>query len=390
MKHLLIGLMALSALICATQVVAQFQRLPSQIVPYAPELSARAWALLEVNSGWIVAGVNEDQPFAPASITKLVTTYVAFDALKIGLVSLDDAVEISEKAWRMRGSRMFAEVNTRIALERLLKSVIIQSGNDAAVAIAEHLAGSELAFAAQMNRVAEQLGMRQAHFENASGWPAAGHQMSPRDILIIANALITQFPQYYGWYSEKAFEHNGILQTNRNKLLWKDKGVDGLKTGHTEAAGYCLVASAEREGERWIAVVMGTSSESVRENEVTTLLEFGFNAFSVKELFVEQSGVAQAQVFGGETDSVRLHAAEPVWVVVPRDREDELLINLNIAPDSIAPIKVGQALGVASVSLDGTALMDVPLVAMSEIPQGGLFKRAWDWIKRSTQGVLGL
>ena len=349
----------------------------------APEIAASAWALMEAKSGWVVAGFKADQPMAPASITKLMTTYVVFDELEQGRINLADSVSISEKAWRSEGSRMFADVNTTIELEHLLKSTIVQSGNDAAIALAEHVSGSEQRFANLMNQHANQIGLQHSNFANSTGLPAPGHQMSPVDILKLSAAIITDFPTYYPWYAIKEYEHNNIRQYNRNKLLWKNMGVDGLKTGHTEEAGYCLVASAERFGERWIAVVMGTESERVREAQISKLLDFGFNGFEVTEVLQDQTGVAQAVVYGGQTDVVRLKPQNPVYVALPRGRLNDLDIRFQMAPEFEAPIQISQSMGVASLYLDGELLQDVPLVAMSEIPEGGLLKRLFDSIKRS-------
>lgn len=352
-----------------------------------PQIDAQAWALMEIKSGWVIAGDNAEQPMAPASITKLMTTHVLFEELVQGRIKLSDSVAISEKAWRSEGSRMFADVNTRIELEHLLKSTIIQSGNDAAIALAEHVSGTEDRFALLMNQHAERLGLRDSNFLNATGLPAQGHYMSPIDILALSAALITDYPSFYSWYSIKEYEHNNIKQFNRNKLLWKNMGVDGLKTGHTEEAGYCLVASAERSGERWIAVVMGAESERMREQQVSTLLDYGFNNFTVTEVLADQAGVAEATVYGGESDVVRLKPESPVYVAVPQGRVKDLEIRIQMAPEFEAPIQLKQSMGLARLYLDGQLLKDVPLVAMSEIPEGGFFKQVFDALKRAVVGL---
>ncbi len=354
---------------------------------FTPSVTTTAWALMEARSGTIVASSNAEMPLPPASITKLMMNYVVFAELEKGAIDLADQVAISEKAWRSEGSRMFADVNTTINLEHLLKSTIIQSGNDASVALAEHTSGSEARFASVMNDYARQLQLTQSHFENASGLPAPGHQMSSVDILKLSAAIIDHFPQYYGWYGIKEYEHNNIRQFNRNKLLWKNMGIDGLKTGHTEAAGYCLVASAKRQEQRWIAVVMGTESEAARETAVAELLEYGFNSFDSGEVLSEQGGVAQARVWGGESEQVLLKPAAPVYVVVPRGRLAEIEVRLQLAPSFDAPIALRQPMGVAALYLDGQALRDVPLVAMSEIPQAGFVKRLVDSITKAIGGL---
>ena len=350
-------------------------------------VKSTGWALMEARSGWIVANSNGDTPLPPASITKLMMNYAVFSELAKGSISLNDDVAISERAWRSEGSRMFADVNTTINLEHLLKSTIIQSGNDAAIALAEHTSGSEERFAALMNDYAQKLGLTRSSFKNASGLPAPGHQMSAIDILKLSAAIIEQFGEFYSWYGIKEYEHNSIRQFNRNKLLWKNLGVDGLKTGHTEAAGYCLVASAQRQGQRWIAVVMGTESEALREKAVTELLEYGFDAFDAGEVLSEQGGVAQARVYGGETDQVLLKPISPVYVAVPRGRLGDIEVRLQMAPSFDAPIQLKQSMGVAALYLDGSPLVDVPLVAMSEIPEGGFLKRVGDAISRGIGGL---
>ncbi len=355
---------------------AQSPKLPTQ--GFSPSVPTVAWALMEANSGWIVAHSNGFTAQPPASITKLMMNYVVFAELEKGSIAFDDEVAISEKAWRSEGSRMFADVNTTINLRHLLKSTIIQSGNDASVALAEHVSGSEERFAMLMNDYAGKIGLEQSNFKNASGLPADSHYMSAVDILRLSNAIINDFDEYYPWYGVKEYEHNGIRQFNRNKLLWKNIGVDGLKTGYTDEAGYCLVASSQRQGQRWIAVVLGTESVPARERAVTELLEYGFDAFDTGEVLAEQGGVAQVRVFGGEFDEVRVAPQSQVNVVVPRGRLADIETRLQMAPAFDAPIQIEQPVGVAALYLDGKPLLDVPLVAMSAVPEGGLFKRLKD------------
>jgi len=358
------------------QQIARMVTVPSNLPP--PPVDAIAWTLMEVTSGWVVAGKNADQPLPPASITKLMTNYVVFDALKKGQISLNDQVSISEKAWRAEGSRMFADVDTQIKLEHLLKSTIVQSGNDAAIALAEHTGGSELGFTARMNQAGVKLGLKNSYFANSTGLPAEGHSMSANDIATLSAAVIREFPEFYTWYSEKRYTHNGITQYNRNKLLWKDASVDGLKTGHTEAAGFCLVGSALRNGQRWVAVVLGSVDEKTREAAVLNLLNYAFAAYQPVRLLDQQGGVTSAAVYKGEVDEVRLQSAGPVNVVVPRGREQDIAVEIKISPYYLAPIDVGQAVGLVSLSLDGEMLSDVPLHAMSSIKTGGLWKRMKD------------
>jgi D-alanyl-D-alanine carboxypeptidase (penicillin-binding protein 5/6) len=343
-----------------------------------PQVDAKAWVLYEYNSGRVVAGLNENLVYPPASITKLMTNYVVYRALQTGEISLADQVTISEKSWRAEGSRMFAKVGSKVELQQLLKSTVIQSGNDAAIALAEHVAGSELAFAQRMNQAAAKLDLRHSRFVNSTGLPDSEHRMSAHDIAILSAAIIREHPSFYRWYSTKEYTHNEITQYNRNKLLWKDSTVDGLKTGHTKAAGYCLVGSALRGGDRWIAVVLGSSNERTREEAVLTLLNFAYAAYKPVRLLDQQGGLATAKVYFGEVDEVLLQAENQLDVVVPRGREGDVMVDLQYTPYYEAPIAAGQAMGVARLSLDGKSLAEVPIIAMSTINTSGLWKRFTD------------
>lgn len=346
-----------------------------------PVIEGAAWAILEVNSGWLVAANNARQPLPPASITKLMMNYVVFEKLSSGEINFTDQVAISERAWKAEGSRMFADVNTTIGLKHLLKSTIIQSGNDAAIALAEHTAGSEPGFARMMNQSAQSLGLLDSFFVNSTGLPDESHLMSASDIAALSAAIIREYPEYYAWYSIKEYSHNNINQRNRNKLIWKDTSVDGLKTGFTEAAGYCLVGSALRDGERWIAVVLGAKSEKAREDAVLKLLDYAFDNFDATKLFDQQGGLTSVDVYGGVDDQVRLRVSEPVNVVVPEGRADDVVISMQVSPFYKAPIEEGVAIGFARASLDGKTLKDVPLLAMSRINKGNWWKRFKDSIK---------
>lgn len=373
------SLLAQDDLLYVSKVVA----VPSDIS--APAIEATAWVLMEMNSGWIVSSNNANQPLPPASITKLMSNYVHYQKVHSGEIKLADQVSISEQAWRAEGSRMFANVNSKIELQHLLKSTVIQSGNDAAIALAEHVGGTESVFASLMNKAAKELGLRNSYFMNSTGLPADGHSMSAADIAVLSAAIIREFPEYYAWYSEKSYTHNDITQYNRNKLLWRDSSVDGLKTGHTEAAGYCLVGSAIRNDQRWIAVVLGSESQQTREAQVLSLLNYGFTAYESASVLDEQGGVASADVYYGQSEQIRLQPPYPVNIVVPKGRQQDLQVDLRVSPYYEAPIKVGQSVGVASVSLDGELLLDVPLVAMSSIEEGSLWRRAKDsvslWVR---------
>lgn len=377
----LVAILFMSAPLCALALdsKARDRKITAEIS--APPLDVAAWALLEMNSGWVVAGQNTREPLPPASITKLMMNYVVFDRLQAGDVNASDQVPISEAAWRAEGSRMFADVDTKIELLHLLKSTIVQSGNDAAIALAEYLGGSELGFAQMMNQAAVDMGLSDTHYVNSTGLPAPGHVMSASDIAALSASLIQKFPEYYPWYAEKSYTHNDITQYNRNKLLWKDDSVDGLKTGYTESAGYCLVASAERAGQRWVAVVLGADSENARETAALNLLNFAFAAYTPVTLLDKQGGLASAPVFGGEVDDVLLQAVDVAEVVVPAGRADDVQVQLRYSPYFQAPIEIGQAMGLASLSLDGKVLTEVPLIAMSTISEGGWWKRLSDSIK---------
>jgi len=348
-----------------------------------PVIEAKAWVLMEMNSGSVLVSHNAELALPPASITKLMMNYVIFDRLKAGELKSSDPVPISEHAWRAEGSRMFADVNTRIELGHLLKSTIIQSGNDASIALAEFTGGSEFAFAQLMNQEAKKMGLNQSNFVNSTGLPAEGHVMSAIDIAKLSAAIIRDYPEYYAWYAEKDYTHNEIVQYNRNKLLWKDNSVDGLKTGFTAAAGYCLVGSAVRDKQRWIAVVMGAESISSREAAVLELLNYGFNYFDATEELDQQGGLTSAKVYGGEANEVLLQAAEPANIVVPKGRKDDVQLTLHHSPYFEAPIKLGQSMGLAQLTLDGKTIIEVPLVATSEIKSAGWWKRTMDSIKLS-------
>ena len=346
----------------------------------SPEVDAKAWALMEVSTGWVVAGKNTREPLSPASITKLMMNYVVFNMLEKGNISFSDQVPISEKAWKVGGSSMFADVNTRIELKHLLKSTIIQSGNDAAIALAEYIGGSELGFAQLMNQSAVDLGLQDSHFVNSTGLTEQGHVMSASDIAALSAAIITDYSDFYPWYAEKQYTHNNITQGNRNKLLWKDKSVDGLKTGFTDDAGYCLVGSAKRNGQRWIAVVLGAKGEREREAAVLSLLNYAFVAYKPLSLLDKQGGLVSAPVYGGEVDEVRLQATQAVNIVVPDGRESDVVTQLQYSPYFEAPVTAGQPMGIASLSLDGEIIADVPLIATSTIKQGSWWKRLKDSI----------
>lgn len=357
----------------------------AQVVPEAaktdlppPDLTARSWVLLDFNTGWILAEHESDQRIEPASLTKLMTAYVVFGELRKGAISLDDKVHVSEKAWKTGGSRMFIEVNTQVTVENLLKGLIIQSGNDAAVALAEHVAGTEEAFATRMNDTAERLGMTNTNFTNAPGLPDPDHYSTARDLSLLASSLIREFPDYYKWYSIREFTYNDITQHNRNVLLGRDETIDGVKTGYTENAGYCLIGSGRRDGMRLVATVTGTDSPKRRAEEVHALLKYGFASYESKLLFDGGKPAARVPVYKGNLDNVSLAVERPLYVTVAKGKEPELKADLQVPDSTMAPVDSGQELGGVTVTLAGDALMEAPLVAMNSIERGTWWQVALD------------
>lgn len=348
------------------------------LVPSPPQLAANAYLLLDYNSGQILAEMNADQQVEPASLTKLMTAYAIFHELKEGNIHLTDQVTISEKAWRSPGSRMFVEVGKQVAVEDLLKGMIIQSGNDASIALAEYVAGSEDTFAALMNRHAQRLGLEHSHFVNATGLPHKDHYTTARDIAHLTRALITEFPEHYAWYSERSYSFNGITQYNRNKLLWRDESVDGVKTGHTESAGYCLVTSAQRGEMRLISVVMGTDSEEARARESQSLLNYGFRFFETHKLYSAGEQLTETRIWKGDSETLPLGLANDLYVTIPRGQYKKLNATMNIDALIQAPANKGDQFGNVNVVLEDQAVASQPLVALQSIPEGSLWQRLMD------------
>ena len=350
-------------------------------IPKPPAIAARGYLLEDFHSGQILAAANADERMEPASITKVMTSYVIFKELAAGKINLTDMVTISERAWRMEGSRMFVEVGKQVPVEELLIGMIVQSGNDATVALAEHIAGSEDAFAGYMNRFAAELGMTGSHFVDASGLPHPDHYMTARDIAKISRALITEFPEYYKWYSQKQFTFNNIVQHNRNKLLWRDATVDGIKTGHTEAAGYCLVTSAQREGMRLISVVLGADGEESRAVANQALLNYGFRFYETHKLYDAGSKLVDARVWKGEQETVPLGLTAPLYVTIPRNQYADLKANVQMTGRITAPVAAGANLGSVQVRLAEETLLEPPLVALQPVAAGSIWQRAVDEVK---------
>jgi len=347
-------------------------------VPSPPELGARGYILMDHNSGQILAAQNEHEHLDPASITKLMTAYAAFRALDEGQISLDDEVPVSENAWRTPGSRMFIEVNTRVSVEDLLQGMIVQSGNDASVAMAEFLAGSEATFAQLMTQYAKELGMLNTQYRNATGLPAEGHQTTAADIARLASVIVADYPEYYRWYSQREFTYNGITQKNRNALLWRDPSVDGMKTGMTDAAGYCLVSSAQREDMRLIAVVLGTKSPTARANDSQALLNYGFRFYETRLLYPVGDAVTQARVWKGDQETMGLGVQQDIYVTIPRGSYDRLEAQLDLPQQLVAPVELTDQLGTLRVSLADKTLMEANLFALNAVPEGTIWQRARD------------
>ena len=350
-------------------------------IPKAPEIAASSYILMDFKSGKILAEKTPDKRVEPDSITKLMTAYLVDKALEAGDISLTDEVTISEKAWRMKGSKMFVEVGKKVSVEKLIEGMIIQSGNDATVALAEHVAGTEKAFAEYMNHQAKLLGMNNTQFKNSTGWPHKDHFSTARDIAILSQAIIRDYPESYRLYSVKEYTFNEIRQFNRNRLLWRDSSVDGLKTGHTEAAGYCLASSAEKDNMRLISVVLGTKSDKARTRNSQTLLNYGFRFYESNRLYQAKEALKTSKVWYGEQDQVSLGVQQDVFVTIARGRYKELDASVEIDPKISAPVALGQELGRLVVKLDGVVIVAEPLVAMQAINDGGLVKKAIDSIK---------
>jgi len=347
-------------------------------VPAAPELSARGYILLDHNSGQLLAARSENEHLDPASITKLMTAYAAFRALKSGQITLQDQVLISENAWRTPGSRMFIEVNTRVSVEDLLQGMIVQSGNDASVALAEHLAGTTGTFAQLMNQYAAELEMHDTQYRNSTGLPAEGHYTSAADIARLATAIIREFPEYYRWYSQQEFVYNGITQKNRNALLWRDPSVDGMKTGMTDAAGYCLVSSAQRDGMRLIAVVLGTKSPAARASDSQALLNYGFRFFETRLLYEAGGEVTAARVWKGEAENTSLGLENDLYVTIPRGSYDRLRAQIELPAQVIAPVMKTTELGTIRINLNQEVVAEKNLVALNTINEGTIWQVAKD------------
>ena len=382
MKRLIAAVLACATLAVSAQAVAP------------PPIAARAFILMDAQSGAIIAAADEATRYDPASLTKIMTAYIVFGMLRDRKLDAAQAVTVSQKAWKAEGSRMFLDPNRPVSIEDLMKGLIVQSGNDAAIALAEAAAGTEEAFVELMNRQAERMGLANTHFMNASGQPVQGHYASARDIATLALALIRDFPDQYPRYSQREFVYNRIKQSNRNRLLWTDPTVDGMKTGFTEAAGYCLVASAVREfpnlgqagaapgKRRLLSVVLNTSSMEARANESQKLLNWGFQAFDTVRLFDDAEPMATAEVWKGKAKQVKLGTAGGLFVTLPKGDSAKLQTRIERAEPLLAPLTKGQRVGTVKVTTaSGLAVVDVALVVLEPVEQAGMFGRAWDSIR---------
>lgn len=349
------------------------------LIPAPPQLAAKSWILMDANTGRVLVEENANQSLPPASLTKMMSSYVVSSEMAKNKFNEDTLVPISVTAWKMGGSKMFVREGTEVAVKDLLRGLIIQSGNDATVALAEFVAGAEDSFADVMNQYASQLGMSNSHFVNATGWPAEGHVTTAHDLAILARALIQDHPEHYKLYAEKLYTYNNIAQRNRNLLLWRDKSVDGVKTGHTEEAGYCLVSSAMRDGMRLVAVVMGASSEETRARESSKLLSYGFRYYETAKIY--QAGAIlkpDVRVWFGKDDAINLVAAKDLYLTLPRGARDDLDAVVHVDDVVRAPLTSTGELGTLTVTYQGETLLKESLVADHAVAEAGFFARIWD------------
>ncbi len=344
----------------------------------APSIDAKSYILTDYQTGAVLAEKNADERVEPASLTKIMTVYAASHALKEGLIHLDDQVTVSKKAWKMEGSRMFLEVGKQVSVDMLLNGIVIQSGNDASVALAEHVSGSEEVFVGLMNKHAKALGMTNTSFSDATGLPDPNNYTTARDMAKLSAALIREFPEEYKRSAVKEFTFNGIRQHNRNRMLNRDATVDGIKTGHTESAGFCLISSAQREGMRVISAVMGTASDDARTEASYALINYGYRFFETKQLYEAKQVVASPEVWGGATETVAVGSLKPVWATLPRGRFKDVKAVAKLEEPIKAPLTVGQPLGHMTLNLDEQEVAEIPLVALAEVAEGSLFSRLYD------------
>jgi D-alanyl-D-alanine carboxypeptidase (penicillin-binding protein 5/6) len=359
------------------------------ITPAAPTLNAKAYILIDVNSGKILAEKNSEERLPPASLTKMMTLYVISNALHNNQIHLDDNVRISQEAWKTGGSRMFVKEGQQVRVEDLLKGIIVDSGNDACVAMAEHLGGSENGFTDLMNNQAKNLGMNNSHFTDSTGLPNPEHYTSAKDLAILGSSLIKDFPQYYHWYKKKWFSFNGIRQPNRNRLLWRDSQVDGLKTGHTNEAGFCLVASAKHDNMRLLSVVLNSPNDTARADDSERLLNYGFRFFETHNLYKGNQPLTSLAVYKGTTDKINLGLQKDQYITIPAGQYQRLSISTKLPQYLEAPVQKGQQAGEMIVKFDGNVIGSYPLYALDNAEKGGFFTRAKDSVKLMFKGWIG-
>ncbi len=353
----------------------------AQLAPPSVAIAARSWLLLDFGSGQELASTNPDERVEPASLTKLMTAYLSFAALKQGTLKQNQTIPVSERAWKAQGSRMFIEPNKPVTVDELLRGMIVQSGNDACIALAEIIGGSEDGFAQMMNREAKRLGLTNTQFRNATGLPDPQHYSTARDLSKLASALIHDFPEYYPLYSLKEYRYNNITQPNRNRLLWGDGFVDGMKTGHTEAAGYCLVASAKRGSRRLLSVVLGADSEAARARESQRLLDHGFIYYDGVKLYDANQTVSQLQVFKGDKNLVKAGFTSDLALSVPKGQSNQIGVQVVSQQPLLAPVSAGQRVGTLTISLGGKPWGEYPVVALETVAPAGIVGRAWDTLR---------
>ena len=371
---------ASGSVVTASEVESDLEGAMRSTIP-APNLKVSSWLLMDAKTGLTLAANNPDAPVEPASLTKLMTAFIVFREIERETISLDDIVVVSEKAWRSEGSRMFIEVGDKVRIDDLLMGLVVQSGNDAAVALAEHVAGSEEGFADLMNQTASEIGMDNSNFVNSAGMPHPDHYTTARDISQLARAILIDQPDHYDRYKIREFTWNGITQKNRNPLLGRDESIDGIKTGHTRSAGYCLVGSAEKDGMRLIGSVMGASGDRERGDAVYSLLRFGFAAYEHHDLYPAGDGIVDSFVFKGAKNSVALGLSDAVTLILPKGVGKDLQASVSLADPVIAPIGLGDELGVLSVSLAGEQIVSRPLVSLEQVAAGSLWQTLSDTVR---------
>ncbi len=358
------------------------------LIPSPPSIDAKGFILEDVHSGKVLAEKNADERMSPASLTKLMTLYLTFDALSRGQIQLDSKVRVSVKAWRMGGSKMFIRAGNKVTVNDLIRGIIVDSGNDACIAMAEYIAGSENAFVNLMNQQANLLGMTNTHYTDATGMPHPNHYSSPRDIAKLARAIILTFPQYYSYFSEKSFTYNKIKQHNRNRLLWRSIDADGMKTGHTSQAGYCLVASAKQDDTRLLSVVMGTPSDNSRTDDSQALLTYGFRFFESHKLYSAGKAIDEARVWKGAAKNIPVGLAHDMVVTIPKGQYNNLKATMLLDKIITAPVKQGQTLGKVDITLDSKEVAQQPLLALQASPKGSIWRRMSDAVSLSIHKFL--